>query len=237
METLDETQLIWGPLPMASPHPLLRLSQLLGFLPPSCSCQSLCPHFANLSPLTQDFTSFKPPLKLLLKGTANLLLPSAYQTLRFRIHGADDTGIALMPLSHKCSPWWGSKPCILRLDPGGGVELARNLNLTLRPPSWLSVLRSVMGAARRWAKCFTISVEKVLITPKWWKLISLVDSKIQWSWIVFRLSPSITSPLSALTGGSPAPPMVTTIGPSHSKYWSQAGLFGGTTWSDAVSTV
>lgn len=32
-------------------------------------------------------------------------------------------------------------------------------------------------AVKRWAKCFTVSVEKVLITPERWKLISLVDSK------------------------------------------------------------
>lgn len=70
METSDETQLIWGLLPMESPHPLLRLSQLLRFLPPSCSRQSLCPHSANLSPLTQNFTPFKAHLPTSFKGSS-----------------------------------------------------------------------------------------------------------------------------------------------------------------------
>ncbi len=64
METSDKTlQLILGLLPMNRPHPPPPcLPQLLGFLSLRRSRRSFCPlpHAANLSPLTQDFTLFKP---------------------------------------------------------------------------------------------------------------------------------------------------------------------------------
>lgn len=119
-ETSDETlQLILGLLPMDSPRPPLCLSQLLGFLSLRRSRRSYCPppHAANLSPLTQDFTLFKPsstvpPTLIRRSRTLLLLAPSrCYSTdqsvrpRRVRIHRqrydnrADDTEITLMPLS------------------------------------------------------------------------------------------------------------------------------------------
>lgn len=75
-----DSQLILGLIPMDSPHPPLCLSQLLGFLSLRRSRQSYCPHAANLSPLTQDFTLFKtsstvPPT--LIRASRNLLLLAA----------------------------------------------------------------------------------------------------------------------------------------------------------------